>query len=130
MSALTRMPSSAQAPVGLDREEHVRRLGLPVGEPRVVRAEGEVEVVEDHRRHQVRGRADRDDPRAVRGRERAVQPRGEREVAEMVGRELELPALRRRPHMLMSVAESGSDVFADTRSRSPPPSRCSSTTRA
>jgi hypothetical protein len=52
-----------------------------------VRAESEVDVVEDDRRVQVRARADRDDARAARGGQCPVQPAGQREMAEVVDRE-------------------------------------------
>jgi hypothetical protein len=75
----------------LDREEHDGRLGLAVRQG-VVRAVREVDVLEDDGRAQVAARADRDDA-CCRGRgERAVQADGEREVPQVVGRELQLPA--------------------------------------
>ncbi len=52
-----------------------------------------MDIVEDHRRAQVGSGADRHDAGAAGGRERAVQAGGKREVAEMIGGELELPAL-------------------------------------
>ena len=53
----------------------------------------EVRVVEDDRREQVPARAHRDDPRVPGRGQRRVQPEGELEVTEVVGRELHLPAL-------------------------------------
>ena len=77
-----------------DGEEHVRGLGLPVGEPRVVRAGGEVQVVEDDRRPEVPAGAERHDPGVAGGRERVVQPERKREVAEVIRGELHLDAAR------------------------------------
>ncbi len=101
-SALAVIPSPAQRSVAPTREQDVGRLGLAVGEARVVRAVAEVQVVEDHGRDEVRGRADGDDPCVAGVGERAAQTAGEREVPEVVGRELQLPAfggaLFRRGH--------------------------------
>ena len=75
-----------------DREQHVRRLGLPVGAERVVVAEAVVQVVEDHRRAQVAARADRDDPCPAVGRQGVVQAHRQAEVTEVVRRELHAPS--------------------------------------
>jgi hypothetical protein len=80
---------------GADGEEDVRRLRLPVGRPRLVEAEGELDVVEHHRRSHVRARADGHDARGSVGSERIVEADGQREVTEMVRRELQLPPLGR-----------------------------------
>ena len=89
------MPSSRQRARGADCEEHVRGLGLAIGQPRIVGSEGEVEIVEDHRREHVAAGADGDDPGAAVGGQGVVEAEGQGEVTEVVGRELELPALAR-----------------------------------
>jgi len=63
-----------------DREEHVRRLRLPVREPRIVAAIPEVHVVEHDRRHEMRIRAHRHDARVSRCGERIVQGEGRETV--------------------------------------------------
>ena len=82
------------APRRLDGEQRVGRLRLAVGQPRVVLAALEVDVLEHDRREPVRARAERDDARVAGGRERFVQAQREREVAEVVGRELAAPSPR------------------------------------
>ena len=57
-----RDPVISPAPRGLDGEQDVGRLGLSVGEQRVVPARGEVQIVEDHGRKVVSRRAERHDP--------------------------------------------------------------------
>ena len=94
-TALAKIPSPAQRRVACDREQHVGGLGLAVGHPRVVGPLVELQVLEDDRRAQVAARAQRDDPSSVRGGQRVVQADGEREVPEVVGGELHLPALGR-----------------------------------
>ena len=79
----------------LDGEQHVGRLGLAVREPRVVRAALEVDVLEDDRRAAMGGRAHGDDAAGAVGGQRLAQAEREREVPEVVGRELQLPALGR-----------------------------------
>jgi len=84
---------------GFDREQRVGGLGLGVRGLRVVGASPEVDVVEDDRGPHVCGGAHRDDtgsvPFAGSGGEGSVQAETEREVAEVVGGELEFPPLRR-----------------------------------
>jgi hypothetical protein len=76
----------------LDREQDVGGLRLPIGEQRVVRAEAEIDVIEHDRRPQVGARGHGDDPSAARRSQRRLEAEREREVTEMVGRELRLPA--------------------------------------
>jgi Stage II sporulation protein E (SpoIIE)/GAF domain len=82
------------APGRLDREQNHRGLGLGIGLPRVIGAEPEVHVTEHDRAVQVRIGAQRDDPRPARRRERRAEPGRQREVAQVVGGELQLMALR------------------------------------
>ncbi len=77
----------------LHREEDTRGLGLTVGEPWIVGAESEVDVVERRRGLLMTGGADHDDAGGAVGGQRAVQASGESEVPEMVGGELPLPTL-------------------------------------
>jgi hypothetical protein len=78
----------------LDREEDVRRLGLPVGQPGLVRALAEVDVLEDNGRAAVGAGADRDDAGVPGGRQWVVQAGGQGEMPQVVRGELQLPALR------------------------------------
>ena len=74
-----------------DREQCVRRLRLPVGDPRVVGRRLEVDVVEPHRRAVVPSRRIRDDPRAVG--QQIGHAAHEGEMTQVVGAELRLEAL-------------------------------------
>jgi hypothetical protein len=78
----------------LDGEEHVGRLGLPVGEARIVRATVEEEVVEDDGRSAVPAGAHGHDARGAVGSQRVAQPEGQGEVAHVVRGELQLPSER------------------------------------
>nr|MBP1189770.1 hypothetical protein [Frigoribacterium sp. PvP032] len=78
-----------------DREQRVRRLRLGVGEPGLVAAPPEEQVVEDDGRPAVAARRDGDHAGAAGRGEGAVQSEREGEVAEVVRRELEFPARRR-----------------------------------
>ena len=73
-------PVTAPVPGSGHGEQHVRGLGLDVGQRRVVRAAAEVDVVEDDRGVQVGPGADRDHPGAPGGPQRGQQPQGEAEV--------------------------------------------------
>lgn len=77
-------------PVELHGEQHVRRLRLPVRPPLVV-AGAPVHVVPADAGGVVAGGGDRHDPRPARCDHRP-QPVDQGEVAEVVGRELSLPA--------------------------------------
>ena len=83
---------------GRDREQRVRGFRLGVSDLRVVVPVFEVQVGKIDAGAHVSRRADRDDPglTAVRGSagQRVVQAGGEREVPEVVRRELQLPPLR------------------------------------
>ena len=81
--------------VELDGEEGVRGLRLPVGEPLLVGATIEMDVLEDDRREPVTARAERHDARRRRRPQRGREQPGQEEVSEMIGRELELPPLGR-----------------------------------
>jgi hypothetical protein len=94
LTALAQMPSARPAPGCLDREHDRCGLRLGVGLARVVGTEPEVQVPEDDRAVQVRARAQRDDPRPACRRERRAEPGRQREVAQVVGGELQLVALR------------------------------------
>ena len=77
----------AAPPTGrLLREQDVGALRLGVGHTGDVLARLPLEIVELHRHALVRGRAHHDDPRAALGHLR-VQPKREREMAEVIGRE-------------------------------------------
>ena len=73
----------------MNGEQHVGRLGLPVGGPLVVSAL-ELHVVPAHPRAAMTERRHRHHPAADAG-DRRPQPVDEGEVAEMIGRELRLP---------------------------------------
>ena len=83
------------AAVGLHGEQHVGGLRLAVGDARVVGPPVEEQVVEG-RRVRCRGRSSSPPPPGRRPRPASAswRPSGQREVAEVVGGELELPALR------------------------------------
>jgi hypothetical protein len=90
----------ADASVGRERvelhgEEDVGGLRLPVGRPLVVGLGAPVEVVEAHRRAVVPAGGHRHHPRVAAALDRRPQPVDQREVPEVVGGELGLPA---RPH--------------------------------
>ena len=82
-------PSRCAERVEMDGEQHVGRLGLPVGGPLVVTAL-ELHVVPAHPRAAMTERRHRHHPGADAG-DRRPQPVDEGEVAEMIGRELRLP---------------------------------------
>src|SRR5256886_12311489 len=87
--------ASSETSLEADREENVGRLRLAVGEPLVVRSMFELDVIEDHRRHVMAARADRNHA----ARRTLTQSRGEQtgrnEVADVVRAELQLEAVRR-----------------------------------
>ncbi len=82
-------------PRGLDGEQRVRRLRLPVRGPRLVGALVEVQVVEHHRRVEVAAGAHRHDAGGPGRGHGVVQAECQGGMPEMVGRELALPPLRR-----------------------------------
>jgi lactate 2-monooxygenase len=67
-------PVTAPVPGSGHGEQHVRGLGLSVGQCRVIRAVAEVDVVEDDRGVQMGPGADRDNPGAAGGPQRGQQP--------------------------------------------------------
>ena len=79
--------------VEFHREECVRRLGPTVGNPRVVLGGLEVRIVEVHVTESVTRRTQRDHPRV--GTDRRQQLLGQQEVADVVGTDLHLEAIRR-----------------------------------
>src|SRR5213078_1876492 len=78
-------------------------LRLSVGQPPVIGAALEVDVVEVHRREPVADRAERDDPAWRAGLERRREPAGEQEMPEVVGPELKSETFGVRPsgHAMM-----------------------------
>ena len=92
-SALAVMPSGAHFLAVATVNRMIAVFDWPYG-PGVVGPGGEVDVVEDDRGHQVGGRADGDDPGALRGGQRAAQAQCQGRVPQAVRGELRLPALR------------------------------------
>jgi hypothetical protein len=78
-----------------DGEEDVGRFRLTVGEPLLIRPLLELDVVEDHRRHVMAARADRDDAARRAAQQRRRQQTGEEKVAEVIRAELHLEAVAR-----------------------------------
>src|ERR1700757_3230916 len=76
-------------PGRFDGEEDVRGFRLPVRGPGLIDAEAEVDVIEHYRGALMSTRADSDDAGASGSRERAAQAEREREMAEVVCRELQ-----------------------------------------
>jgi transposase len=85
--------SRAKAPIKGHREQYVRSLRLSISGPLVVGTPLEVDVVENYRREPVTARADGNDTGRRAGKKQRREQAGQQEVAEVVGRELELIAL-------------------------------------
>ncbi|AMX06595.1 hypothetical protein A0R60_2307 [Enterobacter asburiae] len=85
-------PMTCPPTVKLNREQHVGRLGLPIGNPRVIFPVVKVRVAQIDRRKVVPLRGDGDHARALRPNQGRPQAAEQLEVAQMVRAELGLVA--------------------------------------